>query len=208
MEKVHNFMGNAIYHFNDEFMLNTNEIKTIQKLKVNEAYAFNKEDCKFFISDDKKILNDDNLKRLKEYFHLKINKYINDVLCIKSEVQLTNSWYTINKKGGKHHDHRHRNAFVSLVYYPKISGGGILFSDVDPLITLKMNMDFHVIKENEFNCNSIEFKPTNNDGIIFPGWVTHESLPNDSDEDRIMIGANYWVKGEYGTKNQVNQVKI
>ena len=40
-----------------------------------------------------------------------------------------------------------------------------------------------------------------NDLIIFPGWLQHGTTPNLSDSSRIMIGANYFLKGSIGDEN-------
>ena len=46
------------------------------------------------------------------------------------------------------------------------------------------------------------------DIVLFPGHINHGSLPNKSSEPRIIVGANFFIKGSLGTKENVNFLTI
>jgi len=46
------------------------------------------------------------------------------------------------------------------------------------------------------------------DVVLFPGHIHHGSLPNKSSEPRIIVGANFFIKGSLGTKREVSLVTI
>ena len=43
---------------------------------------------------------------------------------------------------------------------------------------------------------------------MFPGWVDHESLPNKSDEQRLIIGTNYFAMGQLGKHENKDYIEI
>ena len=47
--------------------------------------------------------------------------------------------------------------------------------------------------------NEFIFPLTANDLVIFPGWIPHQGTPNNSNVDRVMIGANYFLTGNLGS---------
>ena len=93
------------------FLLNDFEKETLSKLQ----YDFH--DGSVAVSKEHKVLEDPNLKRVKNFIESKVTEYARDVICINNSLRMTQSWSTINKKGSRHHTHNHPNAFVSLVYY-------------------------------------------------------------------------------------------
>ena len=46
------------------------------------------------------------------------------------------------------------------------------------------------------------------DIVIFPGYISHGSTENDSDTDRYMIGANFWLKGEMVFFDELDRINI
>ena len=46
------------------------------------------------------------------------------------------------------------------------------------------------------------------DVVIFPGWVHHSTTPNESDEPRLMIGANYWLRGNMQFFDELDRINI
>ena len=79
------------------FLLNTSEKKFLLKLK------YNGDDKSVKISNNTKILDNNKLKRVKNFISSKVLHYAKEVLCINNTVRMTQSWATINKKGSQHH---------------------------------------------------------------------------------------------------------
>lgn len=71
------------------------------------------------ISKNTYILENENLKNLKNYFQQCINEYAYDYYKIdkKTEFYITQSWINFNEKGTQHHTHRHSNSVISGVFY-------------------------------------------------------------------------------------------
>lgn len=44
--------------------------------------------------------------------------------------------------------------------------------------------------------------------LAFPGWISHGSTPNEFDEPRILIGANYFLKGQVGFKERISLLNL
>ena len=63
-------------------------------------------------------------------------------------------------------------------------------------------------KPNIFNSHLTDIKVKTGDLVIFPGWVDHKSLPNQSDEERVIIGTNYFVTGKLGKHENKDYIEI
>jgi len=206
MENIFNdiwsFDGNCIYHCNEDFKLTQKEYSCLKNLTYHQT-----ENNKKLLSKDKYVFNNNpEFDRIKNYFKNKVEFYIKKVIEVKNEVDLTQSWVTINKKGGEHHMHVHRNVFLSLVYYPQIEDGTLQFWQGSSSLEKHTNFHFDKIKNNVFNSNFFDLKLDNGSLIIFPGWLAHRGLKNTGSIDKIMIGANYFLKGKLGSEINVNEL--
>jgi hypothetical protein len=203
MKDVIHFNGNGIYHSNDNFSLRKEErdiLNNIQTITVkNENNS---------ISLDKYIFNNKGLGRVKEYFFNKAKEYSGDVLGISNQLKLTHSWMTLNKKGGKHHTHVHRNALLSVVYYPQIQDGSFEVIVPESNLELHTNLKFDIKKSTIYNQHKISIPLKNNDVVIFPAWILHSGSVNGSDLDKVLIAGNFYVTGKLGLEDEVNELEV
>ena len=66
-----------------------------------------------------------------------------------------------------------------------------------------------LIKETKiFKTRATYIKVKTGDIVIFPGWVDHQSLPNKSDDERIIIGTNYFAMGQLGKHENKDYIEI
>ena len=72
----------------------------------------------------------------------------------------------------------------------------------------KYDFSFNVKNYNTFNSNTWEYVVNTGDLIIFPAWMYHETRENTSNNDRVIIGANYFVKGIVGTTKGVDKIDV
>ena len=203
MKEVIHFNGNGVYHSNDKFRLNKGErevLSNIQTIKVKNGSNS--------ISIDKYIFSDSRLNRVKEYFFSKAKEYSEDVLGISNQLKLTHSWMTLNKKGGKHHTHVHRNALLSVVYYPQIQDGSFEVIVPESNLELHTNLKFDIKKPTIYNQHKWSIPLNNNDVVIFPAWVLHSGSVNQSDLDKVLIAANFYVTGKLGEEDEVNELEV
>ena len=63
-------------------------------------------------------------------------------------------------------------------------------------------------KFNLWNSDTWFFPVKTGDLVMFPGWINHKSLPNESDEDRIIIGTNYFITGKFGHQKTKDYIEI
>ncbi len=186
------------------FLLNDKEKKVLSKLNY---FGF---PGKVSVSKDYRILDKKSLKRVKDFIITKVEQYKKDILCIDNDLCMTQSWTTINKKGSMHHKHNHPNAFLSLVYYVDCdpNSGDLIFSTEKSSIQDGFNFNYKVLKQNEYNSSGWTFKTKPGYICIFPGHVEHYSSAHKGDEDRIIIGANFFVEGEIGESDNTDMMRL
>jgi uncharacterized protein (TIGR02466 family) len=94
------------------------------------------------------------------------------------------SWMTLNFPNGYTAQHSHGAADISGVYYLKVplNSGNIFFKNPNKL--LSSSICFYHLPEGAY-VEAIEGK-----FLLFPGWLEHGVLPNNSADDRISISFN------------------
>ena len=104
---------------------------------------------------------------------------------------LINMWTTIYPPGAFVPEHIHSNSFISGVFYSKAPEGcgDIVFHD--PSWVAK-TMFLNTSKEPRFPYVETKHavKPEEGLMVLFPSWLPHRSLPNTSNEDRIIVSFN------------------
>jgi uncharacterized protein (TIGR02466 family) len=152
-------------------------------------------------SKDLYVLNKPGLNRIKYFFEDIIKDYKENVIEITDEIYMTNSWITFNNKKHFHHKHRHPNVFLSMIYYVASESGDLQFYFKSSLQE-GFYLDYTIKNYNIFNSTKWTFEVKTKDIIIFPGWVTHSTTSNLSDEKRIAIVANFFIRGKLGTAHE------
>ena len=103
---------------------------------------------------------------------------------------LINMWTTIYPTGCFVPEHNHSNSLLSGVFYAKApeNCGDIVFSDpawVAKTMCMHKSMpDFPGVSTKQSE------KPEDGLMILFPSWLPHKTLPNNSNEDRIIVSFN------------------
>jgi len=202
MEEVINFHGNCVFKTSSSYIPSEVEKDFISNLEYQ-----NIKDNLHYVSKNVNVLDNSTCNNLANMLDNYADYYIKNLLEIDHKLKRLNSWVTINKKGSFHDIHKHTNTFISVCFYPQIKEGGIIFTS-SPLISSKTNLNFKNIKDNIFNCNKLNMKISPNDIIIFPGWLNHTGEENTHDLDRVMIGVNYFITGNLGTNNSVNNLNL
>ena len=156
------------------------------------------------------LLKDEKLSRIKSFLDERMNSYIENIVEINDKFIMTQSWSTTTKKSENHHSHNHPNAIFSLVFYVSSQGveSGNLVFNLDNRLREKYDFSFNVKNYNTFNSSTWEYEVNTGDLIIFPAWIYHETRENTSNEDRVIIGANYFVEGVIGTTEGVDKIQI
>jgi len=193
-----------LYHENTNFYLNPEELNFIFNIK----YKTRGKENDVFISKSHNILNNKKLNRVKIFLNEKINFFIKNILEINNQVKLTQSWIAKTISNSKHHSHCHKGAFLSCVFYVNCKSGHFVINEHKSALQNGYNFDYNVIQYNSFNSEMFYREVKTNDLIIFPGHLTHETKINKNSEDRIIIGANYFLKDKIGVEKNITYLKI
>ena len=131
---------------------------------------------------------------LRDIYHIVENrfKYLNKHFNFKDvERNIFIYWININSKNSFHYKHPHPGCLFSAVYYVKVpqNSGSIILHN--PRSYQSLYITPHMIESyNTFNSSIYTIQPKEGQLIIFPGWLEHEVLPSDTEEERISISFN------------------
>ena len=107
-------------------------------------------------------------------------KYLN----YNGNCRITESWFSLFKKGNYGHMHHHGGSDISGVYYVKTNGedGNLFFDSPNPhLGTSKVYSNL---------TPRHEFKPKEGNLMLFPGWLMQGIQTNTTDNERISLSFN------------------
>ena len=146
------------------------------------------------------ILDLPQFQRIKHFILSKIWDYKENILGISDKLVLTRSWATINEKGVGHGFHNHPNALFSLVYYVDCDPKSGDFFITLPYSRLQdgYSFDYKILNNNVFNSKSLGIQTAPGSIVIFPGHLEHHASVHESDKDRLIVGANFFIDGHLG----------
>ena len=106
-----------------------------------------------------------------------------------NNIEITNAWININKKGNKNHAHIHPKSLLSGVVYISSNdySGNLVFSRNDGY---KHYLSAEETNLKMFIQTAVSYKPEVGKIIIFPSWIEHYVEENLSDEVRISLSFN------------------
>lgn len=172
-----------------DFSKEIDHLKSIEFLKANHNQ----------VSKNVRLFEDPILKNCLDICLTHLNLYVSNTFNCKQNFYITNSWAAISKPGEKHHTHFHPNSIISGVLYLQTSSlaGDLVLHHKS---TLQQGFDFSydINSYNLFNSTTWNLTPDTGDIIIFPSWLNHSVDENNWDKERIIIGFNTFVKGEFG----------
>tara|TARA_R100000656_G_scaffold18590_1_gene17153 strand:- start:2 stop:628 length:627 start_codon:yes stop_codon:yes gene_type:complete len=201
MELV-NLRAIPIAYEKNAYYVNEKELNVIKKTKYRPVQQG------FYLSESISLLNNKTLASLKKFIMKKAKEYVRDVLEIKDDIYITQSWSTINTTNAFHKPHQHPNTFISLVYYAQCKDGSIFFDLDTTSIRECFNFQYTINKYNIYNSQNWAIPVQTGDVVLFPGHILHGSTPNRSPEPRIAIGTNFFIKGKLGSKEYVNLIEV
>ena len=199
-----NLRAIPIAHDSNVYQVNEKEMEVIKKIEYKKHFT----SPGVYVSKNVSLLNSKNFSSLKKFIIKKAKEYVRDVLEIKDEIYLTQSWSTINTTNAFHQPHEHPNTFISLVYYVQCKSGALCFHLSTTSIRECFNFQYTIDKYNIYNSQHWTIAVQTGDIILFPGHIRHGSTPNKSPEPRITIGANFFIKGKLGSKEHISLMGI
>jgi len=158
-------------------------------------------------SNDKNILKNEKLKRLREAIQTCIDRYKNEVMSCDEELYMTNSWVNFLPPQQKHPMHYHSNSIVSGVYYIKTDEKTPDLELEHPNTNL-WRLTWKRKKFNHENNLSTFVKARNNRLVLFPSTVWHSVNKNLSSETRISISFNTFLRGNLDSNDYLAELPL
>jgi len=153
------------------------------------------------------VLDNPALADLKKSIEACIDYYKKEILCPKDDIEIyiTQSWLNVSEKGQHHHIHNHTNSFLSGVFY-------IQTDDKNNKITFhrdRYDMIKLIPKEfNEYNSKSWWLPAEVGNIIIFPSHLQHDVSINESNEPRISLSFNTFIRGTVGEAESLTKIVL
>tara|TARA_R110000803_G_scaffold198577_1_gene262367 strand:- start:533 stop:1195 length:663 start_codon:yes stop_codon:yes gene_type:complete len=180
----------------------------IEKIK-NYSFHTDKDRIKVNLSSSQSILTEyEELKHIKDYMNAIALDYVKNVLEIDNDIYMCHSWVAMTDPGKSHHEHTHQNAFFSIVYYVNVESGNLNLVVEKSSIEKLFNFHYKIKNYNIYNSCSWSITPGVGDFIVFPADLRHSTAKNESDQQRIIFGANYFLSGESGDQIQLTKLDI
>ena len=201
MERL-NLKAIPVAYDRNVYHLNKKELNVIKKTQYREPQNG------FYLSETSSLLENKTLASLKKFIIEKAEEYTRDVLEIKDKIYLTQSWSTINNTNAFHRTHDHPNTFISVVYYAQCKEGTIRFHLYTNSLRECFNFRYTINKFNIYNSPDWALSVKTGDIVLFPGHIRHGSTVNESSIPRIIVGANFFLKGSLGSKKHVSLITL
>ena len=201
MERL-NLKAIPVAYDRNVYHLNKKELNVVKKTKYREPQNG------FYLSETSSLLENKTLASLKKFIIEKAEEFTRDVLEIKDKIYLTQSWSTINNTNAFHKTHDHPNTFISVVYYAQCKEGTIRFHLYTNSLRECFNFRYTINKFNIYNSPDWALSVKTGDIVLFLGHIHHSSSPHRSPEPRLIVGANFFLKGSLGSKKYVNLITL
>lgn len=187
---MHNLFPTPVGFYNLDRELTEKELKFVndQVTRPNQGNV---------TSVDNKLFEASPMKDLADFVKASMNEYFQAVYAPKHEVELyfTQSWANYTKPGEYHHKHEHPNSFISGVFYvnaDKAKDKIYFYKNGYQQLTLPTE------NYNLYNSSSWWFEVGTCDLVLFPSSLTHMVQTTDSEDTRISIAFNTFLKGYVG----------
>ena len=176
---------------------NIPNFKDIEKTLIKNSYEQRKKDPKGRIISNRGgwqssiFRGEDNIIRSTLFSSL--SSYFETNKIFESNIALEGWWININGKGHYNRVHDHPGSDLSGVMWIKtpVDCGRLEFTSPHAFVQHK-ELDFYSKKYKEYNkiYSTYEFYPVAGRIAIFPSFILHRVLPNQSGEDRISVSFN------------------
>ena len=169
------------------------------------------------------ILDNDNLKELKQFCLDSVHDYVDDIMGINDEIEIQQSWVNKNSPGENHPEHYHPNSFISGVFYVEsdpIKGSPITFKSElhksnfsvqklphSYMTALQSGEQDKPLKYYPCTANSYNYPSIPGQLILFSSMTSHVVPVNLSDKNRISLSFNTYPKLPFGERNGLTYLR-
>ena len=188
---THNLFPTAVTYFDFGSKLTDLELQFIteQETRNNDGNT---------TSINNNLFESAELAEVARFCEESVQQYFKEVYAPKHDVTpyITQSWANYTKKGQWHHKHEHPNSFISGVFYVQAQ------KDIDKIYFYKngyQQIKLPTDNYNLYNSDSWWLGVETGQLILFPSHLTHMVQAVQTDETRISISFNTFLKGYIGT---------
>lgn len=147
---------------------------------------------------------------LKDEITETFKEYAYNVLMADMSVdfKIGSSWVVLTKPGCSSEQHIHPNYYYTGCLYLTDDPSPINFFRGTTVYNHQERFQFKFHSINEYNTNSIAYKPEKNEILFFPSYLSHKVTTNLSDKNRYSLGFNIHPVGIYGDQDSTIHVQI
>ncbi|MGW8182337.1 MAG: putative 2OG-Fe(II) oxygenase [Burkholderiales bacterium] len=158
-------------------------------------------------SVDTRVLEAPEMQSIRSFVLDHINQYARKIISADPNLEfyLTQSWLNYTQTGQSHHRHVHTNSLISGVLYvnaKKEVDGICFYRNSGAQISVS---DQHV---NWYNAPSWCLSVSVGDVVLFPSNLSHGVEQTTGEHTRISLAFNAFVRGQIGTEELLNSLKI
>ena len=197
---THNLFPTAVSFFDFGSKLTELELKFIteQETRSNDGNLTSK---------DNELFKQAELAEIARFCEESVQEYFKEVYAPKHDVTpyITQSWANYTSKGQWHHKHEHPNSFISGVFYVQAQ------KDIDKIHFYKNGYQQIKLPTDNFNLYNSEswwLGVETGQLVIFPSHLTHMVQTVETDETRISISFNTFLKGNIGSDMELTGLKL
>ena len=159
-------------------------------------------------SNSDAVLREPQLSGINTFVQQQIKTYTQSLLKLEKSVELyiTQSWLNKAEAEQFHPLHSHPNSILSGVMFLSENGSHppIRFHRANPLFPLELKYT----ELNDFNATCRWFEPVCGQLILFPSTLLHDVAQNKTDNSRISLSFNTFIRGEIGNTDSLTALKI
>ena len=197
---THNLFPTAVTYFDFGSKLTDLELKFIteQETRNNDGNT---------TSINNNLFESAELAEVARFCEESLQQYFKEVYAPKHDVipYITQSWANYTKKGQWHHKHEHPNSFISGVFYVQAQ------KDIDKIYFYKNGYQQIKVPTESFNLYNSEswwLGVETGQLILFPSHLTHMVQTVQTDETRISISFNTFLKGYIGNDMELTGLHL
>lgn len=156
--------------------------------------------------EDGYVLNQPMFGEIKQFIMLNIKEYIKNIYGdVELDVYITQSWANYTKPKEYHHRHSHPNSFISGVFYVTAKPKEDMIKFYRERVSI-----FNITsgQANNYNSQDVAILVEPGDLILFPSNFVHDVPPTTSEETRISIAFNTFIRGYLGDEKSATALYL
>lgn len=204
---IHNLFPTPIYQADLREPISNKILKNANKLMNNSIQNRGNK-----TSLDNHVLNKPLYLNLKKECQFHLNEYYKNIINTKNNVTpyITQSWLNVTKEKEYHHIHNHPNSVISGVVYLDADPNKDIIRIYKPKTADVYSLKFLMYPKeyNMWNSESWSLPVKSNSIILFSSHLSHEVDVKNSDNTRISLAFNTFIKGKLGNALELDMLEI